>query len=263
MKSDEADTNVDWRTAAQNSVNAAKAKNLLNALWPQMRIRERIITQAVALVPKDLSPDDYRRFWEYQATMFVQSPPTYILSLFKRCQEIEAEITSGLDDVTASKRKKILNWIEENGPTTMLVKLAFNLSELRYEYFTESSLKFLRNVDWIKHNTDSIFTDYPNLQTAFELAMARNDFNYFARIGDALRERKQGVGEIIKEMKFTNPAKFLLEHWVEEKNGIPALCKLSMEELTSACVKHLNNKSLTQDSVEKHKQRLGLQSIRS
>lgn len=262
MKSDEADTNFDWKKVAESSVKAAEAKRFLYALMPQLRIRDRVIAEAIALVPKNLTPDNYRRFWESEVTMFVQSPPTYILSLFDRCREIEADINRALDTVPAGKRKKALEWIEQNGPTTILAQLAIPLGELRYKYFSESSLKLLQNVNWFKQS-DSLFTEFPSLHTAFELAMVRNDFNYFERVGDALRKRPRRVIEIIKDMEFINPAKFLLENWVEGKNGVPTLCKLSMEELTSACVKHLNNPSLTQDSVEKHKRRLGLQSIRS
>ena len=242
---------------AKSSVKVAEMKSFVFDMLPHLAIRERIIKQAVALVPKNL-PDPYRRFWEEQATTFVQSPPDYLLSLFKRCQEVEAEIVSGIKGAPSQKRKKGMDWLEENGPTTMLVKLTINLCELRYEYFTESALKYLQHAELFKQQ-GTCFENFPTLTTAFELATARSDFNFFARVGDVLRKRQVTLPEFLSS-KFTRLQKFLLRHWAEPKDGVPALYELSMADLTKVCSTSLGNKNLSQDAVEKTKQRLGLKS---
>jgi hypothetical protein len=106
MKSDEADAGKMRLEAAKVSVKRAEMEKFLDVTLPHLEIRERIIRRAESLIPNELQPEEYRRFWRDQAVMFVQSPPDFILSLFKCCQEAEAVVLKAMKQRANSKKRK-------------------------------------------------------------------------------------------------------------------------------------------------------------
>ncbi|TAK98723.1 MAG: hypothetical protein EPO07_11625 [Verrucomicrobia bacterium] len=107
-----------------------------------------------------------------------------------------------------------------------------------------------------------IFKDSIILTFAFQHAMMRDDLDFFARVGDVLRKRQENVESVVSEIIGPKLQKFLLNHWAKEIEGIPVLCRLSRVQLAKTCRKYLKIENLTDDAIEKTKQRLGLKSLR-
>ena len=257
MKPDKSQTEM--LKQAGISVESAKSKLIFDAAIPHWGIRERILKKAKALLPVDLS-GPYREYWEGEVALIVATPVLYDL-VHARCKKVENEILKAGEGKSSKQRQKVLTIIKEKGPVKLVEKLWPDLVDLRYEYYTESALKMLQRADLYK-NSGPIFEDSPILTFAFQYAMAIDDLNFFARVGDVLRKRQDDLGSVLSDLRQPALQEFLLKHWAAKINGIPALCNLSMLQLADACRANLNNNNLSDDAIEKTRQRLGLKTFR-
>jgi hypothetical protein len=95
----------------------------------------------------------------------------------------------------------------------------------------------------------------PHALTVIQGAARRNDARFFKRLGRALERppRKANVyGEVVSRFQ-----KFLLEHWIDQRGGLPELCRLSPDSLCEVCQNRLKSE-LDAQAIVKERQRMGL-----
>ena len=244
---------------AKDSVKVAELNSVINAALPYLGIRERILKQAMALIPVDI-PNEYKKVLETQFALVIQTTGFYneFQVIFKK---IEDDIWRAFNESTKEERKKASNFIKEKGPLKILEEWWPTLVDLRYEYFTRSALKILRRARLYKQRSP-IFEGSIILTSAFNYAMLLDDLDFFAQVGDVLRKRQENQNSVISNVTENKLQSFLLKHWAEKINDVPPLYNLSMKQLLKVCGEHLNNRQLSLDAVEKTRQRLGLKTVR-
>jgi hypothetical protein len=247
----------DGRSKARASVEFAQYKLILDAAVPNWGIRERILKSARALIPAKVA-GPYRQFWEAEVALIVESPDLYE-PFQKRYKDVESEMVAAAQEKTPRERDRVVRFIRETGPVRLLEELWPPLIDLRYEYFTLSALKILQRADLYKKH-GPIFEGDPILIQAFHYAVTMDDLNFFARVGDVLRKRQENLESMMSNLTPSNLQRFLLRHWADQVDGVPPLCDLNISQLTAVCASQLRNDSLTEDCVDKTKQRLGLRS---
>jgi hypothetical protein len=92
-------------------------------------------------------------------------------------------------------------------------------------------------------------------QAQIHTAARRNDFNFFIRLGRVLSKKPRPVGTYGDVA--TVFQKFLLEHWIDERDRLPELCRLTGAGLTEVCRARLSN-SLHEAGIVKERARLNL-----
>jgi hypothetical protein len=87
-------------------------------------------------------------------------------------------------------------------------------------------------------------------------AIDRDDFDFFIRLGEVLKKPARPectYGEVATRLQ-----RFLIEHWIEQKDGLPELCRLTPDGLATVCREVLKTRTITGATVEKTRRRMTL-----
>ena len=92
-----------------------------------------------------------------------------------------------------------------------------------------------------------------------QTAVDRNDFKFFIKLGHELKQPAITPEHLKADLKLPI---FLLDHWLELRDGLPELCRLTPEGLVDVCRHKLKRDSLEAAAVTKLRQRLRLVSFK-
>jgi len=171
----------------------------------------------------------------------------------KRDEQQKKLIKGTLDSLSGAQRlrvtrKKLLKLIDRAA-----------LDEINYQHSRENVLCLLRMLKGEPDRWVISFEEVPVLRRAVLAAVKHDDLDFFVSLGRTLSQ-KPGPRHL---KGATALEEFLIEHWCEPEDGVPALFNLSIKALCAECKSRLPaGASLTPHVTEKTRQRLGLISWR-